>query len=73
MQVVRALFDGRQIKPVDPIKTKRPTEVLIIFPDDSEKIAPARARELLRGAGRGEKLVDKLLKSRAEDLAFERR
>ena len=72
MQVVKALFDGRQIKPVDPIKTKKPTEVLIIFPNDSDKIAPARARELLRGAGKGENLIDKLLKSRAEDLTLER-
>ena len=73
MQVVRALFDGLQIKPVDPIKTKTPTEVLVIFPNDSDKIAPAKARELLRGSGKGENLINKLLKARAEDLKFERR
>jgi len=73
MQVVRALFDGRQIKPVDPIKAKRPTEVLIIFPNDSEKITPAKARELLKGIGKGENLIHKLLKSRSEDLELERR
>jgi len=73
MQVVRALFDGREIKTVDPIKSKKPTEVLVIFPNDFERVSPVDARRLLRGAGKGENLTDKLLKSRKEDLARERR
>ena len=60
MQVVRALFDGREIKTVDPIKSKRPTEVLVIFPNDFERIPPSEARKILRGTGKGENLTDKL-------------
>ncbi len=73
MQVVRALFDGHDIKPIEPIKTKKKTEVLVIFPDDVERFAPEEARRLLKGAGKGERLTEKLLKSRAEDIRLERR
>ena len=73
MQVVRALFDGNEIKPIEPIKTKKKTEVLVIFPDEVERFAPEEARKLLRGAGRGEGLTEKLLRSRAEDIKLERR
>ena len=72
MQVIRAIFDGREIKPVEPIRTKRETEVLVIFPNDNDKIAPDQARSILRGSCKGEKLTEKLLKARQEDLEFER-
>ena len=68
MQVVRALFDGHDIKPMEVIKTKKKTEVLVIFPNQEEKIDPKEARRLLRGSGKGEKLTEKLLKSRADDF-----
>ena len=73
MPVIRAIFDGNEIKPVEPIKTKKKTEVLVIFPDEDGKLPPGEARRLLRGAGRGEGLTEKLLKSRAEDIRLERR
>lgn len=73
MQVVRALFDGHDIKPIEPIRTKYKTEVLIIFPNQVEEILPAEARRLLRGSGRGEKLTERLLKSRADDIKYETR
>jgi len=73
MQVIRALFDGYKIKPIEPIKTKKKTEVIVIFPDDVERFAPEKARRLLRGSGRGEKLTEKLLKSRNEDIKLEGR
>lgn len=73
MQVVRALFDGHDIRPIDPITTKKKMEVLVIFPNEAEKIAPEEARTLLRGSGKGERLTDKLLRSRAEDTRLERR
>ena len=73
MQVIRALFDGRDIKPIEPIKTKKKTEVLVIFPNDTEKFAPEEARRLLKGSIKGMNLTEKLLKSRAEDLELERR
>lgn len=73
MQVVRALFDGNEIKPIEPIKAKKKTEVLVIFPDEVERFAPEEARKLLRGSGKGERLTEKLLKTRAEDIEIERR
>jgi len=66
MQVVRALFDGRTIKPIDPISTKKKTEVLVIFPNDVKKIIPEKARKLLRGSGKGERLTERLLISRVQ-------
>lgn len=67
MQVVRALYDGRDIRPMEPIKAKKQTEVLVIFPNKEEGMNPETARKLLRGSGRGEKLTEKLLKTRADD------
>lgn len=73
MRVIKALFDGKEIKPIEPIKVKKRTEVLVIFPDEVKKILPQDARRLLRGSGKGEKLVERLLKSREEDIILERR
>lgn len=71
MRVIKAIFDGREIKPIEPIKTKKRTEVLVIFPNDVNKTDPAEARRLLRGSAKGENLTNKLLKAREEDLLFE--
>jgi hypothetical protein len=73
MQVVRAIFDGHDVKPIEPIKIKKKSEVLVIFPDEGERIASAEARRLLRGAGKGEKLTERLLKYRADDTRNESR
>ena len=72
MQVVKAIYDGHDIKPLEHIKTDKKTEVLVIFPDTVEKIPPAEARRLLRGAGKEEHLTERLLKARAEDIELER-
>ncbi|MEM4312976.1 MAG: hypothetical protein QXH95_02850 [Thermoplasmata archaeon] len=37
MQAIKAIFDGKEIKPLEPIKTKKRTEVLVIFPNEYEK------------------------------------
>jgi hypothetical protein len=68
MQVVRAVFDGHDIRAIEPIRTKKKTEVLVIFPNKTEEINPENARKLLRGSGKGENLTEKLLKSRADDV-----
>ncbi|MDQ1331178.1 MAG: hypothetical protein QG578_1445 [Thermodesulfobacteriota bacterium] len=73
MQVVRALFDGHDIKPIETIRTKNKTEVLVIFPNPAEEILPSEARRLFRGSGRGEKLTERLLKSRADDIKYDTR
>ncbi len=71
MQAIKAIFDGMEIKPLEPIKTKKRTEVLIIFPNEYEKKSPEEARRLLRGSGKGERLTEKLLKLRAQDIKLE--
>lgn len=71
MQVVKAIFDGKDIHPIDPINAKKKTEVLVIFPSDEKKYSPEETRKRLRGAGKGESLTEKLLKSRAEDINIE--
>lgn len=72
MQAIRAVFNGHEIKPVEPILTKKKTDVLVIFPNNEHKYSPKEAREKLRGLGKGEKLTEKLLKSRAEDIKLEK-
>ena len=71
MQVVKAIYDGKNIHPIDPINVKKKTEVLVIFPADEKKYLPQEARKRLRGSGKGELLTEKLLKSRAEDINLE--
>lgn len=73
MQVVKAHFDGHDIKLLEPIRTKKNAEVLVIFPDDTESHSHADVRKLLRGIGKGEHLTEKLLAARTEDLRLERR
>ncbi len=73
MQVVKAVYDGFDIKPIEPIKTKHKTEVLVIFPNNPEEISPSEARRLLKGMGSGYHLTEKLLKSRTEDIQHESR
>lgn len=73
MQVAKAIYDGHDIIAVEPIKIKRKTEVLVIFPNEVEKIESAEARKLLRGSGKGEKLTEKLLKYRMDDTRNESR
>jgi hypothetical protein len=73
MQVVKAIYDGHDIIAVEPIKIKRKTDVLVIFPNEEEKIQSAEARKLLRGSGKGEKLTEKLLKYRTDDTRNESR
>lgn len=72
MQAIRAFYDGHDITPIEPIKTKRKTEVIVIFPNGrEERIASETARRLLRGSGKGEHLTEKLLRARAEDISLE--
>ena len=71
MQVVKALFDGKNIHPIDPINSKKKTEVLVIFPSNGKMYLPQEARKRLRGSGKGESLTEKLLKSRTEDINLE--
>ncbi|MDP2268984.1 MAG: hypothetical protein Q8K46_07435 [Deltaproteobacteria bacterium] len=71
MQVVKAIFDGKNIHPIDLIKVSKKTEVLVIFPSDEKKYLPQEARKRLRGSCKGDSLTEKLLKSRTEDINLE--
>jgi hypothetical protein len=72
MRLVKGFFDGMVIKLKEPVLTQEKTEVLILFPDNMNKIEPQKARKLLRGSGKGEKLNEILLKERREELLLER-
>jgi hypothetical protein len=73
MQAVKAIYDGKVIHPIDSAPVAGMTEVLVIFPTDTKTHTPEDARKRLKGAGRGEFLVDKLLKARSEDIEIERK
>lgn len=73
MKVARGLFDGEKIKLIEPISIKEKTDVIIIFPDEIKKYNSEIARKFLRGKGKGEKLTEKLLKLRQEDISLERK
>lgn len=68
MKAVKAIYDGHDVKLMEPVLLKNKTDVIVVFPDISEKISSQEARRLLRGSGKGEGLVKKLLHSRAEDM-----
>ncbi len=70
MKAVKAIYDGHDVKLMEPVPLKGKTDVLVVFPDTTEKISPGDARRLLRGSGKGEGLVKKLLQSRAEDMTL---
>ena len=70
MKAVKAIYDGHDVKLMEPVPLKGNTDVLVVFPDISKKVSPRDARRLLRGSGKGEGLVEKLLQSRAEDMTL---
>jgi hypothetical protein len=70
MKAVKAIYDGHDVKLMEPLPLKGKTDVLVVFPDIAGKMSSQEARKLLRGSGKGEKLVERLLQSRAEDLAL---
>jgi predicted DNA-binding antitoxin AbrB/MazE fold protein len=73
MHVIRAIYDGQEIKPIEPLTLKRKTEVLVILPDEAPQCTSVEARRCLRGSGRGQHLTEKLLRSRLGDIGLEHR
>jgi hypothetical protein len=73
MKLVRALYDGRKILPLEPVAARNKTEVIVVFPDEENTAVAPVARKLLRGSGKGERLASELLKSRREDILLEER
>ncbi len=73
MKAIKAVYDGYDIKLIESAPSKARTEVIVVFPDHAEKKSAQEARRRLRGQGKGEGLVQKLLKSRAEEAILERK
>jgi hypothetical protein len=71
MKAIKAYFDRQNVKLAEPAPAEGKTEVLVVFPDNSKKVSPQKARRLLRGSPKGEGLVKKLLRSRAEDTTLD--
>jgi hypothetical protein len=72
MKAVKGYYDGKVVKPNEPLNTKPDSEVIIVFQEWLlNKNASREARRRLRGSGKGENLTEKLLKSRSEDLEIE--
>jgi len=72
MLTVKGIFDGQEIKPIEPIPLNAPTEVIILFMDKENDVSlAAKARHKLRASAKGSKLTEKLLESRREDLERE--
>ena len=70
MKAVKAIYDGHDVKLMETVPLTGKTDVLVVFPDISAKVSAPDARRLLRGSGKGEGLVKKLLRSRAEDMTL---
>ncbi|OQX00456.1 MAG: hypothetical protein BWK80_61795 [Desulfobacteraceae bacterium IS3] len=66
MQIVKAWYDCYHIRLVEPAEIKKDMKVFVFIPDDREKISCDTARKRLRGSGKGERLTERLLKSRKE-------
>lgn len=71
LKAVHAIYkEGKLIFADEHIRPKDGTEVIVTFFEEKKEgvKTPADAIEALRGRGKGEKLVEKLLQSRREDL-----
>lgn len=73
MLVIKGIYDGKEIKPLEKIPFNEKCDVIITFinkkydnPDSD--IDPIKA---LRGCSEGRNLTQKLLESRKEDLELE--
>jgi len=71
MLAIKGIYDGKNIKALEPIPTQKRTEVIITFLDNIEKRKNDKDWRNLRGSAKGQGLSAALLKSREEDLEFE--
>jgi len=70
MKAVKAIYDGHDVKLTEPVLLQGKIDVLVVFPDISERLSSQEARRLLPRSGEAEGLVNKLLKSRTEDMTL---
>lgn len=67
MLSIRGVYDGSEIKPLEPIPFKDEVEVIITFIKDGHRKSGQNWREL-RGSAKGENLLDSLIDERRKDL-----
>ena len=68
MLAIKGIYDGRVIKPLEPVPFKEGVKVIITFLDDIQKTKSGKDWRDLRGSAKGENLLQTLLRDRAEDL-----
>ncbi len=68
MLTIKGIYDGRVIKPLEPVPFKEEVEVIITFLNDIPKIKTKQNWRNLRGSAEGEHLLETLLRDREEDL-----
>ena len=75
IRAARAIYKKGRLTFLDKtVVPKDGTEVIVTFTDDSsDRIPVDEAIKALRGRGKGERLVEKLLESRREDLKKDER
>jgi hypothetical protein len=67
MQTVHGHYNGKVVVLDEPVDAPIEAEVLVLFRNGSDREASRSAREQLRGSGKGEQLVKKLLTERRRD------
>jgi len=72
MLAIKGIYDGKNIKPLEPIPITRSVDVIITFLEKVEVETKNKNWRGLRGSAKGHGLISALLKSRKEDLGFER-
>ena len=72
MLVIKGIYDGKNIKPLEHIPIKKTTDVIITFLDKIETRKNDKDWRKLQGSAKGQGLTSALLKSRMEDLGFEK-
>ena len=75
MLTIKGIYDGKKIEPVEEIPFKDKHRVIIVFleePVEETDLKPETDPiKALRGCAKGERLTEKLLESRKEDLELE--
>jgi len=68
MLAIKGIYDGTEIKPLEPIPFKDNVNVIITFLKDAKKTKAMKNWRDLRGSARGENLLEALLTERRKDL-----
>lgn len=74
MITIRGVFDGKQIRLLEPAPVDKETHVIVTFLNEGEEWTGLEATDLLealRGSTKHLRLYDKLMKARLEERARE--